>query len=126
MKKSKLPKFDTIEQMAEFFETHDTTDFEDEFEEVTEPVFVRRSDRLRGKNMPPTLEELGIDQMSVRERIALAQEILDSVLAEMPRGPLSEAKKQELERRLADETANPGDVITWEQVQAEAQDSFRK
>lgn len=40
-KNSKLPKFETIQQMAEFFETHDMTDFEDEFEEVTEPVFVR-------------------------------------------------------------------------------------
>ena len=40
--KSKLPKFHSIEQMAEFWDTHDSTDFEDELEEVTEPVFVRR------------------------------------------------------------------------------------
>ena len=126
MKKSKLPKFDSIEQMAEFFETNDTTEFEDEFEEVTQPVFVRPPARSRKLKMSPTLEELGIDRLSMAERIALAQEILDSVLAEMPVGPLSEVKKQELERRLADETANPGDVITWEQVQAEAQERFRK
>lgn len=42
MKKSKLPKFHSIEEMAEFWDTHDSTDFEDELEEVTEPVFVRR------------------------------------------------------------------------------------
>jgi hypothetical protein len=41
MKKSKLPKTDSIEKLAEFWDTHDLTDFEDEMEEVSEPVFVR-------------------------------------------------------------------------------------
>jgi CopG antitoxin of type II toxin-antitoxin system len=41
MKKSKLPKTDSIQKLAEFWDTHDSTDFEDELEEVTEPVFVR-------------------------------------------------------------------------------------
>ena len=43
MKQSKLPKTDSIEKLAEFWDTHDLTDFEDELEEVTEPVFVRGS-----------------------------------------------------------------------------------
>ena len=43
MKKSKLPKTDSIEKLAEFWDTHDLTDFEDELEEVAEPVFVRGS-----------------------------------------------------------------------------------
>jgi hypothetical protein len=41
MKKSKLPKIDSIEKLAEFWDTHDLTDFEDELEEVSGPVFVR-------------------------------------------------------------------------------------
>jgi predicted DNA binding CopG/RHH family protein len=41
MKKSKLPKADSIQELAEFWDTHDLTDFEDELEEVAEPVFVR-------------------------------------------------------------------------------------
>jgi predicted DNA binding CopG/RHH family protein len=41
MKKSKLPKTDSIQKLAEFWDTHDLTDFEDELEEVAEPVFVR-------------------------------------------------------------------------------------
>ncbi len=40
MKKSKLPKIDSIEKLAEFWDTHDLADFEDELEEVAEPVFV--------------------------------------------------------------------------------------
>jgi len=41
MKKSKLAKTDSIQQLAEFWDTHDLTDFEEELEEVPEPVFVR-------------------------------------------------------------------------------------
>lgn len=41
MKKSKLPKTDSIQELAEFWDTHDSTDFEEELEEVAEPVFVR-------------------------------------------------------------------------------------
>ena len=41
MKKSKLPKTDSIQKLAEFWDSHELTDFEDELEEVTQPVFVR-------------------------------------------------------------------------------------
>ena len=43
MKKSKLPRTDSIQELAEFWDTHDLTDFEDQLEDVTEPVFVRRT-----------------------------------------------------------------------------------
>lgn len=42
MKKSKLPSTDSIQELAEFWDSHDLTDFENELEEVTEPVFARR------------------------------------------------------------------------------------
>jgi hypothetical protein len=42
MKKSKLPKTDSIQKLAEFWDTHDLTDF-DELQAVVEPVFVRGS-----------------------------------------------------------------------------------
>jgi putative addiction module component (TIGR02574 family) len=76
--------------------------------------------------MFPSLEDLGINHLSIEQRIALAQEILDSVLAERPPQPLSEAKQQELRRRLADHAANPSDVIPWGQIEAEALARFRK
>jgi hypothetical protein len=41
MKKSKLPKTDSIQELAEFWDTHDLTNFEDDLEEIAEPVFVR-------------------------------------------------------------------------------------
>jgi predicted DNA binding CopG/RHH family protein len=39
MKTNKLPRTDSIQELARFWETHDLTDFEDELEEVTKPVF---------------------------------------------------------------------------------------
>src|SRR5713226_4051242 len=37
----KLPKTDSIEELARFWDTHDLTDFEEDLEEVGEPIFVR-------------------------------------------------------------------------------------
>lgn len=39
MKPKKIPQTDSIRELAEFWDTHDLTDFEDELEEVREPVF---------------------------------------------------------------------------------------
>ncbi|MGL4550908.1 MAG: addiction module protein [Gemmataceae bacterium] len=66
------------------------------------------------------LTRLGIDRMSVAERVALVQEILDSVAAEQPPAPLSEGKRAELARRLADADANPSDAVPWAEVEAAA------
>ena len=41
MKRQKLPKTDSIEELASFWDVHDLTDFEEDLEEIAEPVFVR-------------------------------------------------------------------------------------
>lgn len=43
MKPRKLPQIDSIQELARFWDTHDVTDFEDQLEEVTEPVFERQT-----------------------------------------------------------------------------------
>ena len=35
----KIPETDSIQELAYFWDTHDLTDFEDQLEEVSEPVF---------------------------------------------------------------------------------------
>ena len=70
--------------------------------------------------MPPTMKELEIDQLSIEERLALAEEIWQSVVADLEQAPLSEAQRQELERRLADSLARPDAVTSWEEVKARA------
>ena len=41
MTTDKIPQTDSIREMAQFWDTHDLTDFEDQLEEVTEPAFER-------------------------------------------------------------------------------------
>ena len=38
---SRIPAFKTIEEEAEFWDTHDSSEFDDEFETVTDVRFVR-------------------------------------------------------------------------------------
>ena len=71
--------------------------------------------------MPVTLESLGLDRLPIEDRIALASDLWESIETEAeslrydPRAALSE-----LQRRIADDDANPDDTIPWEQVAAEA------
>jgi hypothetical protein len=41
MSKARIPRTDSIEELARFWDTHDLTDFQDELEEIPEPVFQR-------------------------------------------------------------------------------------
>lgn len=49
MKKPKLPQTDSIQKLAEFWDAHDLTDFEDELQEVKEPIFARARVTARSK-----------------------------------------------------------------------------
>lgn len=51
---TKIPRTDSIQELAAFWQRHDVTDFEDELEEVPGPVF----HRARVVGIPLTREEL--------------------------------------------------------------------
>jgi putative addiction module component (TIGR02574 family) len=70
--------------------------------------------------LSPALHALGIDRLSVAERIAIFHDIWDSIAEEVEKAPLTEAQRQEIDRRLAAHDANPHAAIPWEQVQADA------
>jgi putative addiction module component (TIGR02574 family) len=70
--------------------------------------------------MPPTLQDLGLDRLSVEDRIALAHQLWESAVQEVEQAPLTPAQRQELERRLADSLARPDAVTPWEEVKARA------
>lgn len=76
--------------------------------------------------MPATLESLGIDRLSVDERLALVGAIWDSIASEVEQAPLPEALKQEIDRRWTAHLANPDAAIPWEQVEAEALKRFNR
>ncbi len=43
MNNQHLPRSDSIQELAKFWDTHDLTEFEGELEEITEPVFERET-----------------------------------------------------------------------------------
>jgi putative addiction module component (TIGR02574 family) len=73
-----------------------------------------------GPPVSSAFQALGIHRLSVKERIALVQEIWDSIAAVPEQLPVTEALRQELERRLTAHQANPRNVIPWEQVKRRA------
>lgn len=76
--------------------------------------------------MGQALHALGIDSMSVEDRIDLVKDIWDSVAIEAGLLPPSTAEKAELDRRLAEDDAHPDDVIAWETIKTEAQSRWQR
>jgi predicted DNA binding CopG/RHH family protein len=58
MKPTRIPKTDSIGELAHFWDTHDITDYEDELEEVTAPVFVRPAEQVSIRLEPDELEAM--------------------------------------------------------------------
>ncbi len=78
--RAKLPITDSIQELAQFWDSHDLTAFEDELEEVTEPVFQRKAtvtvelDPDEARALDELAQSEGIDAIAlirkwIRERI---------------------------------------------------------
>ena len=67
--------------------------------------------------MSSLLATLGIDHLTVPQRIQLAHELWDSIATEAEALPLSPAQKDELDRRLAELDPNPANVVRWAEVE---------
>jgi putative addiction module component (TIGR02574 family) len=76
--------------------------------------------------MTPTLQELGLDQLSAEDRLAVAEAIWDSVAREIEAAQVPPAQLAELERRLADSIARPDAVTPWEVIKVRALARARK
>jgi putative addiction module component (TIGR02574 family) len=53
-------------------------------------------------------------------------DLWDSVAVEIEQEPLTDAQKQEVDRRLAAHRANPSAAIPWEQIESEALARLRR
>ena len=69
--------------------------------------------------MGHALHDLGIDSMSVDERITLVQQIWGSVAADSGLQPHSVAERAELDRRIPEDDAAPGEVTAWKSIKDE-------
>ncbi|MFI5454016.1 MAG: addiction module protein [Isosphaerales bacterium] len=68
--------------------------------------------------MNETLNELGIDRLSVPERLELIGLIWDSIPTNDQVLPIPDWHIRELERRTAAAEADPGAAVPWEAVKA--------
>lgn len=98
MKKHKLPKTDSIEKLAKFWDTHDLTDFEDELEEVTEPVFVRRA-RIQIELQSP--EAAAVKKIATSKGVSQAELIRHWVLEKLGRRNGRATKKRSAKKTSA-------------------------
>lgn len=70
---TKLPLTDSIEELARFWDTHDLTEFDEQLEEVSEPVF----EHAPGTTMVLRLEPA---ELAAVERIATTRGVRESEL----------------------------------------------
>ena len=70
----------------------------------------------RGKNMEPLLIPSDIKKLSLAERILIVEEIWDSVAAEQELLGVTEAQRNELDRRISSCDASPVQGRSWEEI----------
>ena len=68
----KIPDTDSIRELAEFWDTHEVTAFDDQLEEVAEPVFTRAR---HGVTVP-----LSGDELTVIRKIAASRGVDEAAL----------------------------------------------
>ena len=84
MKTRKIPRTDSIEQLARFWDSHDLTEFKDELEEVREPVFERRPGKVVSLHLRPK-EAAAVKRLAkargVKEATLLREWVLEKLRA---------------------------------------------
>ena len=63
--------------------------------------------------MTVNLKSLEIERLSIDERLELVEALWDSIASS---AALTDAQREELDRRLADHRQHPGDVTPWHEV----------
>ena len=71
--------------------------------------------------MHASAKSLGVERLSLAERILLVEEIWDTIAAEAEALEVPQSHKDELDRRLTAHDANPLSGPSWEDVKTRLQ-----
>lgn len=66
-----------------------------------------------------------IAKLSCDEKVLLAHDLWKEIELESADLPLTDAQREEVERRLREHEANPGQYQTWEEVRREIEDGLK-
>ena len=72
--------------------------------------------------MDVSAKSLGIDRLSLAERIQLVEEIWNSIATEAEALEVPQSHKDELDRRITDHDADPQSGSSWEDVRIRLQE----
>ena len=75
---------------------------------------------LEGRDVDPQFVLSHVDTWPVDDRLRLMEEIWDGLLRQGHEPGLTEAQKAEIDARLAEDDAEPDDVVSWDEVKADA------
>lgn len=79
MKKHALPNTDSVQELARFWDNHDLTDFDNQLEEVTEPVFERKCEpQISNTSLIGRAKELEVAGMLIRNGIYVFWPLVDT------------------------------------------------
>ncbi|MEW5967878.1 MAG: addiction module protein [Pseudomonadota bacterium] len=76
--------------------------------------------------MGHVLHDLGIDRLPIEQRVALVQEIWDSIAREVGLLPPAADEQREIESRMTEDDASPADVSTWDEIKSDALKRWKK
>lgn len=76
--------------------------------------------------MNASIKSLGIDRLPVNERLALVEDLWDSIAADSVTMPITEAQRVELMKRIEEDDAHPENVTSWNQVKASTLSRLKK
>ena len=76
--------------------------------------------------MAVSLKSLGIERLGIEERLALVEDLWDSIAADSRAVPLTDAQRTELDRRIAEHDAKPNDVVPWDEIKTSITERLKK
>ena len=76
--------------------------------------------------MQATVQSLGIDRMSVEQRMQLMEDIWDSIAKEPESVEIPDWHKKIIAERLADCESNPNAQVAWEEARTRLRESLAR
>lgn len=76
--------------------------------------------------MTVSLKSLGLEHLSVEDRLSLDESIWESIAADPATMPLAQAQLDEIEKRYDADDASPEQAIAWADVKALARARLRR